>query len=433
MYFIHIKFSNKVKRVQKILFCLFSFAGQEGLGYKGFFASIAGAFLYILPVPGQQPTIKIITMNEAVTIALANHPVAKNTELKIRAARINPLANVGIGNTELNFAHGQMYSAVNDEFLEIKQYLGSPVTHIRNIQYQEQQVKLTEAEQKLVVRQLTAEVKSAYSDFLCQIEKVKVIHRIASIYDQLLNLTGVPYQLNDTDLLKRITAETLFASFQDKQFQAEQEYRVAHNQLQQWLNCTEELVPADTVLELYAIQIFNSGPDKFSPEPYLAFYNESLLLHKKEIGLEQSKLFPEFTAGYFNHEIAGTKGFQGFMLGFSMPLWYFPQKAKIAAARINKEIVQNEADYQKFYLSKKIDNLRIQLDQSFVHISFFRENALKRADLLTELAVGQIRKKDIDYIECIGILQSALEIQLEYLEKLRLYNKTAIELEHYIE
>jgi heavy metal efflux system protein len=398
-----------------------------------FLIHIAWIAFYTLPVAGQPPTIKIINMDEAVAIALANHPAAKNAELKLRAAKISPLAGIGIGNTEINLVHGQMYTAINDEFLEIRQYFGSPVTHIQNIRYQEQQVRLTEAEQKLVIKQLTADVKLAYTDFLYRFEKVKIIHQAASIYDELVNVNGVPYQPNDTDLLRRTTAETLFASFQDKQFQAEQEYRLAHNQLQQWLNCTENLVPADTVLELYAIEIRNNGPDKFSPGPHIAFYNESLHLHRKEISLEQSKLFPEFMAGYFNHEIAGAKGFQGFMFGLSMPLWYFPQKAKITAARINKEAAQNEADYQKFYLTKKIENLRIQLDQFFVHISFYRENALKRADLLIESAVGQIRKNDINYVECFGLLKSALEIQLEYLEKLRSYNQTAIQLEHYIE
>ena len=82
---------------------------------------------------------------------------------------------------------------------------------------------------------------------------------------------------------------------------------------------------------------------------------------------------------------------------------------------------------------KTIENLKIQLDKYFIHISFYRENALHKADLLIQTANQQFQKKEIEYIAYFEALESALKIQLDYLEKVKLYNQTAIELESYID
>jgi cobalt-zinc-cadmium resistance protein CzcA len=244
---------------------------------------------------------------------------------------------------------------------------------------------------------------------------------------------GVPYQKNDTDLLARITSETLYASFQNDQFKAEQQVKLAQNEFSLVLNSEDHFAPADTFLDLYAIQIRNMGPDKFSAVSMDAKFDESVLLQKRNIEIEQSRYFPDIKAGYFNQQIDRNKGYQGFYLGFSIPIWFFPQKAKISRAKINLEISKNESDYQKLFITKKIESLRISLDQMFVNISFYRENSLKRSDLLINDAIKQIRSKSIQYRDCLEKLQEALTIQLMYLESLRTYNETAIELESYID
>ncbi|HEY4788507.1 MAG TPA: TolC family protein, partial [Bacteroidales bacterium] len=233
--------------------------------------------------------------------------------------------------------------------------------------------------------------------------------------------------------LKRITAETHYAEYQNLLFQAEQDYRLVNNQLQQEMNVSGNFVPADSTLELYAIEILNSGPDKFYPASSISFYNETFVLRQAELSVERSKLFPEFTGGYFNHQINHIGGFQGIKLGVSFPLWYFPQKSKITEARINLEMAKNDLDYQEFNLTKEIENMKILLDKYFVQISYYRENALHKADLLIQYANQQFKKGEIDYSAYFDNLEMALKIQLDYLETIKSYNQTAIQMESFID
>lgn len=379
----------------------------------------------------QEQPVKYITMDEAVTEALKNNPNSKNAELKTHSSA-KVLTGLDLGNTSLKYIYGQINSNAKDRYFEINQNLGSPFVHAQKAQYHEQLSKVNEAAQVLSVKQITADVKTAYTGLLYESSRLKIFQRIAPLYDRLLTITGVPYAPNDSDLLSRATSEALFASFQNLNFQAGQEFKVAQIQMQLMLNSTENLAPSDTFIELYAMQVLNMGPDKFSPEPYLKLYDRSIALQQQNLQLEKSKLSPEFSLGYFNQKIDGVKGFQGLLFGISAPLWFFPQKDRISKARTSLAIAKNDTEYQKLLIRKQTEILKIQLDQLFIHISYYRENALKQSQLLFDNATNQINSGAINYNDCMEKLKLSLEIQLEYLEKLKQYNQAAIRLESYL-
>jgi cobalt-zinc-cadmium resistance protein CzcA len=120
------------------------------------------------------------------------------------------------------------------------------------------------------------------------------------------------------------------------------------------------------------------------------------------------------------------------MFGLSIPLIFNAQTAKIKEARINQKITANETEYQKLYLKKNIENLQIRLNQYFVNISYFRENALDEAETIIQSSVNQLIDKKITYSVYLGNIIKAYGIRSSYLTAIRLYNETAIEMEHYL-
>jgi len=84
-------------------------------------------------------------------------------------------------------------------------------------------------------------------------------------------------------------------------------------------------------------------------------------------------------------------------------------------------------------MRKNIENLKIKLDQCFVQISFYRENALHHADVLVKYALKKFKNDDMDYAEFLKNMEYALKIQLDYLDRMNAYNETAIQLEYYLD
>jgi cobalt-zinc-cadmium resistance protein CzcA len=224
--------------------------------------------------------------------------------------------------------------------------------------------------------------------------------------------------------------QTRYADLQRRKFEAGEDYKLATNQIKQLLFTTENIAPTDTTLEMYAIKPKTAGPDKFYPATQINFYNEHLSLSKWEANYERAKLFPEISGGYFNQQINQMKGFEGIALGITVPLWFLPQKAKIKQAAIQQKIAQNELDYYTFSLEMKIENLKIKLDQLFVDISFYSENALKQAEMIEHSAVEQYKANTLPLNEFLDQIGNAYNTRLGFLETVKKYNLTAIELEY---
>lgn len=389
-------------------------------------------FLLTEKTVAQTHALKTLTMEEAVKSALANNPISKNTELKVQLANAKKLSIIAIGNTEVNYKYGQLYSAANDNYFEVVQNFGSPVTSLRKGNYVKEVIKVSEYEQKLSIKKLTVEVKSAYMNLIFHRNRLKILRDEAGLYTDFIRNVGLYYGSGETNLLDKTMAETQYADIQNQKFQAEQDYQIAINQLQQIVYTNDNLLPADSIFDMYSIEFKRVGSDKFFALSHLSYYEGVYLVRQSELHIERSKFFPEIHAGYFTHEIDKVKGFNGFKVGVSFPLWFAPQKAKTKEAIINGDIAQNELEYQKFTINKTIESLKLQLDKLYVQISYFRENALNQADLIIKTALTKFNNQEIEYLEYLQNLSAARKIKLDYLESIRQYNLAAIQLEYYI-
>ena len=421
-----------------ILYTLFNSPFKVGKRISKFLPGKKGSAIIVVLICsfpklfGQDSTANYISLNKAVEIALQNNPIAKNAELTVEATKAMKPSALDLPSTEFNFHYGQINSALNDKYFDIRQNLGNPLAHIQKNRVLNKQINVSEAEQQLIIKQLTAEVKAEYFKWIYAYQKLKLTTTEAKLYEDLLRVSKLHFELGETNLLEKTMAETKYAEMQNKQFQDTEDLKLSTNQLKQLLFTTNNIVPVDTLLEIYAIQPRSASDDKFYPAGQLKYFEELYNLRKSETALERSKFFPEITGGYFNQEIDHVKGFEGVQVGVAMPLWFLPQKGKVKEAQIQQNIASNTLDYQKEYLKNAIENLKIKLDQLFVQLSYYRENALPQADLLEKTATLQFNKQDIEYTEYLQSLNTAFSIRQGYLEKIKEYNLTAIELELYI-
>jgi heavy metal efflux system protein len=401
--------------------------------YKFYISIISFLLIYFIQLAAQTNETKVITLNGALNIALQNSPLAKNAELKLQATQLHKKAIIDLVGTTVNFHYGQINSDLNDKFLEINQSFGSIPVHIQKNKVVKNEIKISESEQQLVIRDIIAQVKVAWFRWVFSLQKVHAIEKEAALFEDYMKSVNQDSVLSEDSIsLEKLDFQTKYAESQNRLFQATEDYKIATNQILQLLFTDENLVPSDTIMEMYAIDVKTAGPDKFYPVRYIDYYTELSNLKKAEVGLERAKLFPEFYVGYFNQELMHVNGFQGISAGLTIPLWYFPQKSRIKEAQISHKISLNDLEYQKFIIQKKIENLRIKLDQLFVQISYYRENALIQADVLEKIARGQYEKQIIGYPELMQRISPVFATRLEYLEKIMVYNTTAVELEYYV-
>jgi outer membrane protein TolC len=124
--------------------------------------------------------------------------------------------------------------------------------------------------------------------------------------------------------------------------------------------------------------------------PMLAWLNQEIEIHQKEIGLSRALSLPKLTAGYMSETVAGQQ-FKGITMGMSIPLWENRNKVKFAKANVlAMESITADAKIQFYNHLKSLHTKAIGLQNS---VNEYRTNLrqFNNSDLLTKaLEKGEI-------------------------------------------
>jgi cobalt-zinc-cadmium resistance protein CzcA len=393
------------------------------------------AFLIFVPLSlisaNAQDTNRIsLSIQDAVKNALNNNYYIKNAKLQIARSELQRYSSIVLNPTEITYKKGELYSNEKSNCLEINQNFGSLISHIQSLKQAKINSKLQTSSYELAVKEITAEVKSAYVywQFKCQVNAT--LEEEKEIYQKLADIAELRYKMGDISLLKRSILLTTLSEINSQFLMSADELTIAENKLKQIMMVEGNFYPARTQPELYTIDP-TMVTANYSGTAQLNYYHFKQLLIQGNVNVKKSLYFPELKIGLFRQEIGGLKNLYGYEVGVALPLWIPKQQSEIRQAKIESEIALNDYDNRKQSIFFETENLLFQLNKYFRQIRHYEENALKEAENLLYTAKAQLKAEDIEYTEFLQSVNLAYQIiQAFYLATLN-YNQTAIQLELY--
>lgn len=382
-------------------------------------------FLGILfPTHAQQT----VSLEEAVTIALENHPRLKTATASIERSRASRGESWEVSPTTFNYSWGQINGETrNDNQMEITQSLGSLLTPFYKNALVNRQVATGEYYRDLVKKEITAEVKRAwayyqYAFHLCALYKEQI-----EWAGRLRKASQLRYEQGDITLLERNMSSTLVADLQTRLSQAEEELQLATRRFSWTCYSDSPLLPMDTTLVLFPARIAEIAPSDI----HLNYFRSVADEKKAMLRIERSRFFPELSVGYVRQKIAPLSGLDSWMVGISFPVLFFPQHSRIRQAKIDSYIARTEAESNIRQLNNKVEELSVALRKEGEHIRYYTTGALPEADALLKSATVQFKESETDITQFVQSLNAAREIRRGYIEAVYAYNISALELELY--
>lgn len=382
-------------------------------------------FLGILfPTHAQQT----VSLEEAVTIALENHPRLKTATASIERSRASRGESWEVSPTTFNYSWGQINGETrNDNQMEITQSLGSLLTPFYKNALVNRQVATGEYYRDLVKKEITAEVKRAwayyqYAFHLCALYKEQI-----EWAGRLRKASQLRYEQGDITLLERNMSSTLVADLQTRLSQAEEELQLATRRFSWTCYSDSPLLPMDTTLVLFPARVAEIAPSDIHLNYFWSVADEK----KAMLRIERSRFFPELSVGYVRQKIAPLSGLDSWMVGISFPVLFFPQHSRVRQAKIDSYIARTEAESNIRQLNNKVEELSVALRKEGEHIRYYTTGALPEADALLKSATVQFKESETDITQFVQSLNAAREIRRGYIEAVYAYNISALELELY--
>jgi cobalt-zinc-cadmium resistance protein CzcA len=416
--------------VLPILYAMFDRKGHHPkVKTKVNFKGLSIMLLLFLPFFGkaqQNP----VNVEQTVKMAIEN-----NNGLQAYAKKINQSEQLvgsafNLDKTQVYYSYDQNNVAENGlplKVLGISQSLQFPTVYGAQRKVEKQKVALTTQQYRLNERVLTKEVNSAYYNVVYSNNLVRQYVYLDSLYGQFARAAKKRYDVGETNLLEKLTAETKQKEIAIALYQAREDVSKAYTMLNQWVQTDSTITVSEDVLPRLELKEFS-----LTDHPGLMYYNSAENLAKSFLSLERQRLLPDLQLSVFQGTNNGVdaRNYNGFQVGIAVPLWFGAHKSKINAAKTETLIIANEFENYKIQLQSKYDALLSDLKKFQETVDYYESTGRDLSKQLTTTASKAFQNGEIDFLQYVQLLESAKNIEINYLQNLNKYNNTVLELNY---
>ena len=410
--------------------------------------------LFVNKINAQTKNVKVFSLGDCIEFALNNNENIKSENLNISYQKQYKKSATEIPKTTMTFTQGQFNSVYRfDNNFAFSQQIPFPSVFASHNAVATAQIKGSEYKLEATKADLIYQIKTSYYSLLYSKAIHKLFQKEDSIYDEFMRIVSDKYLKNEATLLEKTAAEMQVIEIHNKLLEKEDDIHNYQIQLQTLMHIKEDFVIENqNIAENYLTVRIDSTA--IAEHPYLKYLEQRIEVDRKIVGLETSKIMPDFTLGYFNQSIYGPANIgrndmyhktdydannyflttrnrlQGFQVGLAVPLWFHPQKSKIKAAKINTEFAQSDYNYNTSVFEGQFKQAVNQYLKYQKSLSFYKTNALTNSKLIIEQALKSYNLKEINYVEYLQVVSHALTIENNFLSVIHQNNLAVIKVEY---
>lgn len=370
-----------------------------------------------------------VTLDSAIANALRTHPQMQFSHQEIEQQKALKRGSFNLENPSVGMEapYGKKF-----EF-GVQQNFQNPVIYIQQAKLGKQNVLLSESNQQVTKWQLIRNVRTVYLNMQYAEIRVKQLSYQDSIFHNLYIAAERRYNAGDAGLLEKVSAETKSKEIENLLKQAKAELQNAQLQLQlitglkdATISSKDEITKTTTTIPI-EIKLDSTA---ISQSPLLSYFEQNTLVNKQNLRLQKSKVLPGLSIGYLNQ--VGSEQPTNFRMryGVTLPLWFWTYSSQIKAAKYQYQMSQSQyAIAQKTYSSEYTQALN-DFSKYSSSLNYFEQTGLQQAETIINTAKRSYDAGEISYIIYMQSLNQAFEIKLSYIETIRNYNQSIIELNY---
>jgi len=373
---------------------------------------------------------KTLTIDEAIALAKENYPSLKESQALIEREQALKGTSFDLGSTSL-------YTGREDQGLQqgilrtygVQQGNIDLLSGFSKSKFYKERVKLGEKFYAVNEQQLIRNVMQAYDLINYNKAQLRFAEQLDSVYANFRTAAELRYDTGETGKLEFIAASSEYQQIQVLRQQAYDDIEIAKRALKQYLGIDQEI---ETVNLTYEPMDFLANLDSASAtnNPLLQYAMQNAEVSKANVGVEKSEFLPKFSISYDKLKYNDVSGFSAYQAGISIPLWFFPQKSRVKAAKADAMVAENQYLEQKAVTESRVSQLIKSLEKTQKTLDYYEEGALLLAE--QQIATAELASKEgeIDYVNYITILNSAIRIKQNHLQFINQFNQQFVELQY---
>ncbi|WP_100610255.1 CusA/CzcA family heavy metal efflux RND transporter [Confluentibacter lentus] len=382
--------------------------------------------LFALKIDAQN---KPLTVDETFNLAIENNADLKAYSLKTDEANALIGSAFNFDKTSVYYNYDENNLAINGIPLKVfgvSQDFKFPTVYFAEKKVNKAKSNLQESNYDIRLQSLKRDVYLAYYNLIYTKNKAKTFKYLDSLFQNFASAAERRFELGETNYLEMIHAKSKRKLLETTYKKSLQDVVLAEEELKKLVQ-VDSLTILDVPLnklELETISVdSNIG---------LLYYEESKHYYKALNQQEKQNLLPDLSIEYFQGSNSSLNNIQGYQFGLKIPLLFSGNASKIKASKIAQDIVEAEKQDYKVKLQAEYNMLLARLEQQDEAIRYYDSQGKTLSEEIIKTADRTFKEGEIDFFQYIQSMETAMEIELSYLNSIHAYNQTIIAINYLI-
>lgn len=369
-----------------------------------------------------------LTEQEAINLALKKSPLLNAATLQVQQQKQLQGTSFNLANPDITL------ESPTGEFMTVGvlQSFEFPSVYVKQGQLAKQQTLLAEKGKTLTEAEVKQQVKTAYLNLQFANQVLAQLKKQDSIYFTIADAASRQFTAGQIDFASKTFAATQYGEIHNQYTQAQVDATLALQQLQLYTDIADSIAttPFNKSSNSFLITDLTTDSATLIRTPFIQYYTQTQSIAKKSLQLEKNKALPGFSFGYINQGLKNTEIPLRIRAGINIPIWFWQYSAAIKAAKTNLQITEQNTLAQQQNLNAKMQQAKGDVIKFQTSLAYYEATGLKQADDLITASARMFSAGQTDYIAYLRTLSDAYNIQVKYLETLRAFNQSIININY---
>ena len=297
----------------------------------------------------------------------------------------------------------------------------------------------SEADVVISKQEFKANIRQAWNDLLFYQSQKNLLEDHNTVLKKFSKASALKFKTGETSSLESSLTLAKQLEFEQKLIKNNSQLRAQRQNIKVLLNLNDDFELIDSIFVPIPYAIIDTSA--LAQNPTMIRASRKISVAEATWKVQKSELFPDLSAGYFIQSITGNQEvngqdfyydnklrFQGFSVGVNIPLFAASNLSKSRAAQTN--VLREKSNLSK--LQSQLKNEWLQLNENLIisesALKYYNSVGLPNAKLISTNAEKGYKYGDIGFTQYVQMIETALEIEINYLNAVRNHNQTVINL-----
>lgn len=366
----------------------------------------------------------VISEQAALDSAMKHSPLLKSAELQVKQSNYLRKTAFNLSNPDIiaESPTGEFYA------VGILQSIEFPTVYFKQGQLLNQQSLLSEKGKALTIYEVKRLIRSVYLNAQYTQQLYEQLKYQDSLYNQIQISARRQFDAGVIDYLAKTFAESQYGEIHNQLVQAQNAFKANLQQLKLYTGISS--VASVSALVKFTLPNLSADTSAVTQSPLVQYARQNQVVNQKQLSLERNRALPGLVVGFLNQGPRETETYYRFRVGFTVPLWFWQYSGNIKAAKTRVQIAEQQTRAQQQQLTADLQTSMSEYTSAQQAVSYYEASGLKQAEDIISAAKRFFESGKIDYIAYIRNINDAYAVKRTYLESLRTYNQSIININY---